>query len=37
VGGKNLLRVIPLVLVTRIAAAVMAGLAAYSIVQAITG
>lgn len=37
VGGKNLLRVIPLTLVTRLAALVMAGLAAYSIVESATG
>lgn len=37
VGGKGLLRVIPLRLITRLAALVMAGLAAYSLAQAATG
>ena len=37
VGGRGLLRVVPLTLVTRLAAAVMAGLAVYSIVEGIRG
>jgi putative Ca2+/H+ antiporter (TMEM165/GDT1 family) len=36
-GGKGLLKVIPLKLITRIAALVMAGLAAYSLIEAIRG
>jgi putative Ca2+/H+ antiporter (TMEM165/GDT1 family) len=37
VGGRGLLRIVPLKLVTRLAAAVMAGLAVYSIVEGIRG
>lgn len=36
-GGKGLLKLIPLKLITRIAALVMAALAAYSLIQAIRG
>jgi putative Ca2+/H+ antiporter (TMEM165/GDT1 family) len=37
VGGKGLLKVIPLSLITKLAALVMAGLAAYSVVAGIRG
>jgi putative Ca2+/H+ antiporter (TMEM165/GDT1 family) len=37
VGGRGLLRIVPLTLVTRLAATVMAGLAVYSIVEGIRG
>ena len=37
VGGRSLLRVVPITVVTRVAAAVMAVLAAVSIVQAVRG
>ncbi|MBE7189452.1 TMEM165/GDT1 family protein [Jatrophihabitans endophyticus] len=36
-GGRALLRLIPIVWITRVAAVVMAGFAAYSIVEVVTG